>query len=52
MNEAKAAWAATPAPVRGEVVRRIGNKIRERQVRPSPLLPPPNDERLPVCRCG
>lgn len=33
MDKAKAAWALTPAPIRGEVVRRIGNKIREKQVR-------------------
>jgi aldehyde dehydrogenase family 7 protein A1 len=29
MNEAKDAWANTPAPVRGEVVRKIGEKLRE-----------------------
>ncbi len=33
MDKAKAAWASTPAPVRGEVVRRIGNRLREKQVR-------------------
>lgn len=31
MGKAKAAWAAVPAPARGEVVRRIGNRLREKQ---------------------
>jgi acyl-CoA reductase-like NAD-dependent aldehyde dehydrogenase len=33
MCKAKEAWAQVPAPIRGEVVRRIGNRIREKQVR-------------------
>ena len=32
MYETKKAWAETPAPIRGEVVRRIGEKLREKKV--------------------
>ncbi len=31
MLRAKDEWAATPAPIRGEVVRRIGQRLREKQ---------------------
>jgi aldehyde dehydrogenase family 7 protein A1 len=31
MNASKAAWANTPAPIRGEVVRRIGELLREKK---------------------
>ena len=31
MQAAKAQWAETPAPVRGEIVRQIGEKLRKKQ---------------------
>jgi acyl-CoA reductase-like NAD-dependent aldehyde dehydrogenase len=31
MDEAKKTWMLTPAPIRGEVVRKIGEKLRARK---------------------
>jgi aldehyde dehydrogenase (NAD+) len=36
--EAFKAWRLVPAPKRGEFVRRIGNKLRERKDRPGALV--------------
>jgi acyl-CoA reductase-like NAD-dependent aldehyde dehydrogenase len=32
MNEEKARWQTTPAPVRGEIVRQIGDELRKKKV--------------------
>jgi hypothetical protein len=31
MTAARKAWASTPAPARGEVVRKLGLKLREKR---------------------